>query len=191
MLFTGELKRHRRTEQILPRMVKKRKLVSRRWGKKLAYAVPRLKNTSLEHGLGCTETLIRIWLSDKTGTILPERYFRHLGSIPDWGIRYGSVLLLCEFSTKSNFEGARIIKTKMTKYLQNMEKIKKKFNSSNIIVIFVLDVPKERIQNFIKRNPWDGPFFFTDYETFKDVPLGQQLFRIDIFLGRWAGRPNS
>jgi hypothetical protein len=39
LLLGGNSARHRRTEQMLPRMVKKGKLVSRRWGKKLAYAV--------------------------------------------------------------------------------------------------------------------------------------------------------
>lgn len=175
MLFTADLKRHRRTEQIVARLTKRGELVSQRWGKKLAYAVPRMKNAPLEHGLGCTDTLVRIWRSDPRGTIIQERFFRGLGSVPDWGIKYGEGLLLCEFSTENNFNGARIIKTKITKYYRNYQKILEKFNARNLVVLFVLDIPRVRILNFVIRNNVGGLCLLTDYETFKSVPVGQQL----------------
>ena len=175
MLFTGELNRHRRTEQLMARLTKRGKLVTTRWGKKLAYAVPRMKNSPLEHGLGCTETLVRIWRSNPGGTIIQERFFRGLGSVPDWGINYNEGLLLCEFSTENNFNGARILKTKITKYSRNYQKILQRFNATNIVVLFVMDVPRERVFNFVIRNNTGRLFLFTDYEAFKNVPISQQL----------------
>jgi hypothetical protein len=176
MLLKKETGRHRRTEQILPRMVDRGFLVSRRYGKKLAYVVPRLKNTSIEHGLGCTETLVRMWLSDQTGEIIPEKNFRGMGSVADWGIRYDDSMLLCEFSTENNFNGAKIIKTKITKYISNLKKYRRKYSVSFAAVLFVIDVPRERVENFTKRNVPSPEFLFTDYASYKAVPVGNQLY---------------
>jgi hypothetical protein len=175
LLLGGHCERHRRTEQILPRLVKRGKLVSRRWGKKLAYAVPRIKNSPLEHGLGCTETLVRTWLSDPEGSIIQEKDFRGLGSVADWGIKYSESLLLCEFSTENNFDGARIIKTKISKYIQNLWKIREKYKVQEIGVLFVIDVPRERVFSFTKRHAPPREFFFIDYASFRNVPIVNQL----------------
>ena len=82
--FTGKRERHKRTEVMLPRLERKGKLTSAYYGKKKVYAVPR-KNKNrfygdiyyplFEHGLGCTEGLVRFWLSDKSGYVIPERHF--------------------------------------------------------------------------------------------------------------------
>ena len=173
--FTGSLDRHRRTEQMMARLAKSKEIAFSDYGKKLVYAAKRMKNTPIAHGLGVTETIVRIVRSGSDGTIIPERYFRGLGSVPDWGIQYREKLLLCEFSTQNNFEGARIIKTKITKYNQNLEKILERFRVSDVIVLFVIDVPRVRVLNFIVRNYPGAFFFFTDFETFKSVPLGKQL----------------
>jgi len=173
--FTGKTVRHRRTEQMLPRLVRKGKLVKKDYGKKLIYAVPRTKNTLIEHGLGCTEGLVRIWRSNMEAMIIAERHFKGLGSVPDWGMLFGERLLLFEYTTQNNFEQARIVKTKITKYQSNLEGILEKFGALEGVVLFVIDVARVRVENFVNRLHPDGPFMFCDYETFKSVPIGEQL----------------
>ncbi len=176
MWFTGRLDRHRRTEVMLPRLVKKGKLVAVRHGNRFVYSAPRRKNGLIDHGLGCTEGLVRIWRSRMDGTIIPERYFRGFGSVPEWGIWYpNGKLLLYEYSSKNNFEQARIVKTKVTKYQTNLPDLTFNFVADEAVVLFVIDISRERVKNFIERIAPDGPFFFTDYESFKKVPIGEQL----------------
>lgn len=177
--FTGSLARHRRTEVMLPRLVRKGKLATQKLGKKIVYASLRMasrKPLFVEHGLGCTEGLVRMNIARMDGEVIPERYFRGLGSVPEWGIRYPTgKLLLYEFSTENNYEHSNTIKIKIAKYINHIPDIEKKFGGK-AIVLFVIDISRERIENFIKRNlPIGYPFFFTDYETFKSVPLGKQL----------------
>jgi len=176
--FFDSLARSRRMEVMLPRLVRNKKLVSKQVGKKLVYAVPSHKNESVIHGLGCTQMLIRISKSTPHDMVYLVGNFRGIGSIPDVGFQYGEKLLLCEFSTENNFEGAKIIKTKMTKYIQNLDKILERFKvykAKSVIVLFVIDVSRERVLNFVKRNNLNGMFYFTDYETFKSVSIGTQL----------------
>jgi hypothetical protein len=178
--FTGNEERHRRTEQMLPRLVRKGKLVSNQYGKKFIYAVPRMKDTPIEHGLGVTETIVRICRSGQGGEYIPERYFKGLGSVPDWGINYNGKLLLIEYSSKSNLEQG-IVKSKLTKYESNLTNLINKFNATQAIVLFVLDVSRERVKNFVFRVQPDEQYFFTDFETFKSVPFGQQLTTLIYF----------
>jgi hypothetical protein len=174
--FTGRFERHRRTEVMLPRLVKKGKLVAVRYGNHLVYSTPRRKSGLIDHGLGCTEGLVRVWRSRMDGAIIPERFFRGYGSVPEWGIWYPpGKLLLYEYSSQNNFEQARIVKTKITKYQTNLPELKNYFAAEKATVLFVIDITRERVKNFIDREKPDGPFFFTDYETFKNVPLGEQL----------------
>lgn len=182
--FKGTTNRHPRTERILPRLVRKGKLVSRDFGKKLVYAVPRMKNTPVYHGLGVTETIVRIHHS-KPGVIIPERFFKGLGSVPDWGINYEGKLLLVEFSTQDNFEDPRVIKTKLTRYEDNLEKIEARFKAQpqTTVVLFVLDVSRERVKNFLLRNSPGEAYYFTDFGTFKEAPFGQQ-FTTPIYFWR-------
>lgn len=96
----GFLKRHRRTESVLLRLVRKGKLHSLKFGKRLIYIVPRKtkgklpvllkekpgyepkrteaaikQKNKIEHGLACTECLVRFFLSRTDGEIIAERYF--------------------------------------------------------------------------------------------------------------------
>lgn len=176
--FMGNLERHRRTEVMLPRLVRKGKLTALRSGKKNVYASLRhasRKPLLVDHGLGCTEGLVRM-IRSKSGEVIPERRFRGLGSVPEWGIRYPSgMLLLYEFCTKNNFEHSNTMKIKIAKYKNNITAIETKFNG-NVILLFVIDIPRQRIENFVSRNlPIGTQFFFTDYETFKSVSIGDQL----------------
>lgn len=179
--FTGSTNRSKRTEVILPRLVKKGSLVATKHGKKLVYACPRrVRNpgffSKIDHGLGCTEGLIRFWWSDMSAEIIEERYFYGCGSVPEWGLRYSTgKMILFEYCTADNFKRLSVMKRKLTAYRNNLETINRKFEREGIIV-FVCDVPRKRVIQFIEKvKPAGLPVFFTDYEMFKRVGIGHQL----------------
>lgn len=147
------------------------------------------------HGLACTEALVRFWRSNMDGEIIAERFFYRLGAVPEWGIRYSNgMMLLFEFCTESNFEFSNNMIGKINAYLKNLMNIQRKFGRE-AIVLFVIDVPRERVERFVGNlrgnvgSVADGdpsasdegdrfpltPFFFTDYESFLKVPIGEQL----------------
>ena len=175
--FTGSLKRHKRTEVMLPRLVEKKKLKAYRFGNRLVYTVPRRDKTNnyflkIEHGLACTEGLVRIWRSNMEGKVISENEFRGKGVIPEWGITYPSeTILLFEFCTNDNFARSSLVKNKMLRYENDLPA---PFNLSPI-VLFVIDVSRDRVKRFIEKNLTGERFFFTDYETFLRVPFGKQL----------------
>src|SRR6185503_11171656 len=217
--FLGFLKRHRRTESVLLKLVRKGRLRSVKYGKGLVYTVPRrvkgklpvlLKEklgyepkrteaaiagrNKLVHGLGCTECLIRFYRSRTDGEIIAERFFYKLGAVPEWGIRYpNGKLLILEFCTENNFLHSNMMKGKINVYKQHLENIEAKFQAK-AIVLFVMDVPRVKVEGFVgalrrevgsvaddvsalhggDRFPLN-PFWFTDYQTFLGVPIGQQL----------------
>jgi len=216
--FLGFVKRHRRTESVLLKLVRKGKLRCVKFGKRLVYTVPRRTKGKLPvllkekpgyeprmteaaiagrnkivHGLGCTECLVRFYRSKMDGEIIAERFFYGLGAVPEWGIRYpNGKLLLLEYCTENNFLHSNMMKGKINAYIRYLEKIEEKFQA-NAIVVFVMDVPRVKVKNFVgtlkrdvgsvadasalhegDRFPFN-PFFFTDYRTFLDVPFGQQL----------------
>jgi hypothetical protein len=163
---------------MLPRLVRRGKLVAQKMGKKFVYASLRhasRKPLFLEHGLGCTEGLVRM-IKSKEGEIIPERFFRGLGSVPEWGIKYpNGKLLLYEFCTENNYEHSNTMKIKIAKYKNNLPRIEDKFEGE-AVVLFVVAISAGRLDDHVKRNlPIGYPFFFVDYETFKSVPIGKQL----------------
>lgn len=187
--FTGSAERHRRTETVLSRLAKKwadpatrgRSLFATRYGKRLIYTCPRrVRNPDIlhkiDHGLGCTETLVRFWRSDMTAAVIEERFFHKCGSIPDLGLKYpNGKMILVEFSSNSNFQHYNVIKNKLSAYKHYLWSINEKFTASSIL-IFVIDVPREKVQKFVwETMPVGLPVFFTDFETFKSVPIGNQL----------------
>lgn len=179
--FTGSNKRSKRTEVILPRLVKKGALIAIKLDKKLVYACHRKSRRpgyyfKVEHGLGCTEGLVRFWRSDMNAEIIEERHFRGCGSMPEWGLRYDSgKMLMFEYCTDDNFNRSNGLTGKLVAYHKTMVTINQKFHSNGFLV-FVCDVSRKRLSSFLARKiPVEIPAFFTDYETFKSVPIGQQL----------------
>jgi hypothetical protein len=162
--------RHRRTENVLRKLVQKGKLRSVRFGKRNVYTVPRRtkgkyptlskENNNYEagatekaiagrnkiiHGLACTEGLVRFWRSDMEGEIIAERYFYRLGAVPEWGIKYpNGKMLLFEFCTESNFLFSNNMIGKLNAYTKHLENIESKF-SSEALVLFVLDIPRDKV----------------------------------------------
>jgi len=184
--FTGQTHtRHRRTEIVLVRLVKNKMAISHLYQGKLIYSKKR-SLSEVVHGLACTECLVRFYRSNMDGTAVPEKYFRGLGSIPEWGIIYPKgTMLLFEFCTKSNFYYTGNMRGKLSAYARNLSKIEKKFQVK-AAVVFVLGIDRSAVERYVgslggvpprsegDRFPLD-PFFFVDYETFLKVPFGNQL----------------
>lgn len=172
VLFTGSAERHRRTEVMLPRLVNKGKLRVQNYGAKRVYIAPKFKKLprveNIEHGLGVTEGLVRLWRSDMAAEIIPSRFFRGMGSIPEWGMRINNSLILYEFCTRSNYYSR--LRKKIEAYDKNLDKIEDKFGKA--FVLFVCDVDREYVKKFEPKPDWA---LFTDYKTFKGVPIGEQL----------------
>lgn len=187
--FTGSTGRHRRTEVILPRLVAQKKLIEFAYGKRKVYTVPRKELREdhylfIDHGLGCTEGLIRFFWAQMNGEIVQERYFAGCGVYPEWGIRYpNGKMLLFEFSTKSDFQTTNKIVNKLATYRNSIPKINQKFGTSSMLV-FVLDIEREKVERFVeKEKPMRLPVFFTDYKTFREVPIRKQMTSSIYFWG--------
>lgn len=181
MWFTGSDKRSKRTEAILPRLVNKGSLVAAKYGKRLVYACPRRVRhpgffLKVDHGLGCTEGLVRFWWSDMRAEIIEEHQFYGCGSVPEWGLRFDTgKMILFEYCTADNFSRTIVMKSKLAAYRNNLETINQKFDREGII-IFVCDVPREKLLDFVmKVKPTGLPVFFCDKEMFCRVGIGSQL----------------
>lgn len=167
--FTGGDGRHRRTEVMLPRLVRKGKLTSTRYHHKLVYAAPRLtkgKVWNIEHGHGITDGLVRLVISDRNVEIIPERWFKKHGYKiqPEFGLKYTNTILYFEFCTGDN-----------AKRLWNLKSKIKRYEDITGLVLFVLDIDREAVSNLVHTLMAGGQFWFIDYQTFKQAPLGQQL----------------
>ncbi len=191
--FTGDdSKRHRRTETVLRRLSTRGKLRSIVYGKQLIYTAPKnVKGktndelyglSKVAHGLACTEGLVRFYRSRTDSIAVAERFFYGLGSVPEWGIIYPEgTMLLFEYCTKSNFFFSGKVRGKLQAYAQNLENIGQKFDAKPMVV-FVLDVARDVVERFVLGERLTGSaanalpsVFFTDFGSFKQVPIGQQL----------------
>ena len=182
LLLTGKLDRIHSAETILPRLAKRGLLRRAKFHKRWVYAVRRVTKSfsdewQIEHGIGCTEGLVRFWISDRSGELIPERKFKGRYIRPEWAIKYPSgKLLLYEFCTRDNSKRIGVVKSKITRYQAIMRE--------EFVIVFVMDISREEVIELVSRLRPDGNFMFTDYETFKSVPYGQQ-FTAQIYL--WGG----
>jgi len=174
--FTGARQRSRRIEILLKRMTDQGKLVSVGYGKKLIYIAPRYRQSGyfyqVEHGLGVTEGLVRFIISDRSGVIIPERKFRGFGVRPEFGIVYKEGILLYEFCTRDNARRMNVLRIKLINYAKFVDKH---------TVVFVMDLPRDDVRSIVRKLRPQGPYLFTDHDTFLSVPLGQQLI-IPIYI---------
>ena len=136
----------------------------------------RRANVSVEHEVGVAECRVRLEVCRHDGIYVPGRRFKGMGIIPDGAIAYpNGNILAWEFTTRRNFSAGGVIKSKLTRYSNNLDAINNRF-SRRTIVLFVIDDERWRVRDFILRNqPVGADFFWTDYQTFKQVPIGQQL----------------
>jgi hypothetical protein len=167
LIFYGRLIRDGRTERVLKKFREKSSLRAIWYDGRWAYSAKRINRRPYDqipdhiyHGLGCSEGLVRFYLSDHGAIIIPARRFLNLGYRPEWGMMLSSgMTLLYEFCTADNVR--RRLKHKIQTYMGLPE---------NQAVLFVLDIAREHLSTVIS-----GPYFFVDYESFKKVPYGEQL----------------
>ena len=172
--FTGEVKRHGRTEIVLRRLSDNGKIIRQRYGKRYVYAAKRRRGyTKIYHGLVCTECLIRIYRS-KIGRVIQESKFYGCGSIPEWGIIYNPTILLFEFCSIDNFKRKGRMSAKINKYHQNLTKIEDTFEAKPVI-LFVIENDRDKVREFVESEMPLGDFAFTDFSTFLRVPMGGAL----------------
>jgi hypothetical protein len=198
--FWGERnKRDRRTESVLRKLEVGGKLRATWHDGHKVYSVPRrvkgqtidFEPTKVKHGVACTECLVRFWRSNTKGTVIAERFFYSFGSVPEWGIVYpNGKMLLFEFCTHDNFRRAGLVRSKLTAYRKNLQKIEEHFQTK-AVVVFVIEDEREVVERFVTGERtagtaggvppvYDGdtfpePFYFTDYQTFLSAPVGSQL----------------
>ena len=174
--FTGSAGRHKRTEVMLPRLVREASLRVFRQGKYFVYVIPRISRGEyhLDHKLACSEGLVRFWRSDMQGVVVAERFFRGLGCIPEWGIIYDNSILLYEYCSPDQFSRGRKVESKVVNYDQHLHSIEEKFGKPGIVV-FAIDAPRGKVEKWVARVQPSGPYFFTDYEALTQVPIGHQL----------------
>jgi hypothetical protein len=187
-----ELLRHRRTEIVLERLVRRKKLRAVRYGRKLVYCLPRKSKNYDEvgslskviHGLACTECIVRFYISKPGGVVVPERQFFSHGVVPEFGILYPSgTMLLVEYCTKSNYYFSGNIRSKVAAYAAHVNEIEERFHA-RCIVCFVCDIDRSALKRDVgslrfARPVGDTfpllPLWFVDYKTFLSVPLGEAL----------------
>ncbi len=197
LMLTGRVERHRRTETMLPRLVTRGRLTATYYGKKLVYCALRKNRKriagskyypTIEHGLACTEALVRFSVSDPNCVLIAERYLRGHNIVPEWAILYPNKrLMLFEFCTKDNFKRRAIFKSKITRYQNNLDDLIIKFAEDGF-VLFVIDALREEIVEFLKHTSTGEKFMFCDYKTFLSVPYGKQITE-PIYI--WGGDSKS
>lgn len=172
--FTGDVKRHGRTEIVLKRLAERGKILRKRYGKRFVYAAKRRRGyTKIYHGLVCTECLIRVYRS-KEGQVIQESKFYGCGSIPEWGIIYDTTILLFEFCSQDNFKRKGRMAGKINQYQKNLEKIEDRFNAKPV-VLFVIAGERNKVEEFVGDEKPLGDFVFTDFHTFLKIPSGDVL----------------
>ena len=183
LYFHGENIRDGRSERVLKLLKDQEYLIAQVFGKVLIYSVRRRNRDGkhrgaeqIEHGLGHTIGLVRVRLADNQGIFSSGRNYKEYGFVPEWEVIYPTgKKLLFEFCTRDNFH--RALKSKVERYQYFLAE------NDNTSVLFVLDVERSEIIDFINKIQPIGPMAFTDYTTFRNVPFGEQL-KAPIYLWR-------
>jgi len=130
--------------------------------------------SNVPHGYAVTEDLVRL-MTAKEGEPLAQRLFRGYYRVPEFGIRYeNGKMILVEHSTENDTEYHQRLSGKLTGYGKSIEKIEEDFGVK-VLVLFILDVKRERVKQLINKYKPEGNYFFTDYQTFLSIPMGQAL----------------
>jgi hypothetical protein len=195
MFFEGAEKRIKALETLLPKLEQEGRLaVDWHKGEKV-YSMPRkikVKPVSMDHEIACADILCRLWRCRmEEGEIFGERAFRGFRIVAESAIRYSeerNAMLFFEYCTRSNFTHGGVMKSKLTRYKKYLPDIEAKVKRS-VTVLFVIDIERSKVGEFVRRmqrilsepvfSDLAGssryPFFFTDYQTFKSVPVGEAL----------------
>jgi hypothetical protein len=142
-----------------------------------AYSVNRLKKNKrtpefIYHGIRVSDCFIRLWKADPNPKVyLYEHDFTQ--QKPEFGITYSTgKSLLLEFCT---FDNVRTIKSKIRKYEEMLK--------PHQVVLFVCDYDRELLKRRVLAYQPNGSFFFVDFDTFKSVPIREQLISKIYFSG--------
>ena len=195
LLFMGTRQRIKALEVALPALERGGKITST-WldGEKVYSPVRKnlVRPVSLEHEVEVTEILILLWRCRmEESELVPERTLRGHAVVPEGGIRYSKERgtgLVFEYCTRKNFNHGGVMKSKITRYQKHLARIEAKLRRS-VNVLFVIDIDRDTVRRFVFRmqplldvpviSSLTGeeryPFFFTDYQTFTSVPVGQAL----------------
>ncbi len=120
--------------------------------------------------------MVRIKLSG--GDPISERDFRGFGVVPEgaFGYQLKGTLLLLEFSTKRDWKKTRRLTRKIIAYRKHLSKIRQAYGLIPFVV-FIADVERELVARLAEElsasAQEEDQFYFTDYETFKKVEMGQ------------------
>lgn len=183
LYFHGKNIRDGRSERVLKLLKDQEYLIAQVYGKGLIYSVKRRNRDrrhrgleQVEHGLGHTIGLVRIKLADNQGVFTNGRNYKEYGFIPEWEVTYPTgKKLLFEFCTLDNFH--RALKSKVERYQRFLAE------NANTSVLFVLDVERQEIIDFLTKIQPTGPMAFAEYTTFRNIPFGEQL-KAPIYLWR-------
>lgn len=171
--YGREKKRDKRTEYTLLSLVKKGAIKEARWGRPKVYAV-RGSTQHIEHGLACAEGLVRVVRSDNNCVVIGENQLSaaKLGCVSEWITKYpNDTMLAYEHCTRDNATRSGMIPRKVNQYGRYLWRIEEAFEAK-AVVLFVIELPREAVRRMALKY---GSYFYTDYETFLKVPLGQQL----------------
>jgi len=167
----GEARDNGRVERVLKRLSESKKLRRVWYDGRFVYSCNRLNRKKQDqyarfifHGLGITEGFIRLWKADsQPKTYLYENDFTF--QRPEFGITYSTgKSLLYEFCTFDNMD---YLKNKIRRYEQVL--------LPDQVVLFVCDYDKELLKRRVITYQPKGSFFFVDYDSFKSVPIREQL----------------
>lgn len=193
--LTGSRKRVKAVEYHLPRLVAQQKLLAVRHGRKLVYRLACAHPDGayhLKHDLMCTKIILRFGaLADVE--IVSEMFFQEekdrFGCIPDWAVRFPSIVLLCEFSTADNFRRIRLMQQKLQAYRRYVPRFADYFES-DVLVLFVFDVPPNKVQQFVHSFavPDDTFAYFTDLASLMAISQ-VELLTAPLFI--WGGDGRS
>ena len=108
--------------------------------------------------------------------------------VPEWAIRYSNgKMLLFEFSTADNASRTSLMAAKVNKYLDNLHAIARDFQAE-VVVLFVMDIPRVKVEQFVAGTIPADPIFFIDYRTFMTVHAGEVL-TAPVYI--WGGDGNT
>jgi hypothetical protein len=172
--------RFHQADSVVGWLARSNRLHWQKYHRRKVYIVPRLAKgqffsdgRNIAHSLGSTDVRVRIAISDREAQIISERYFRInrlLGIIPDGGFLFpNGWVLLYEFCTQDNSQRLNVLRWKVHQYQRILE------DKRQYQVLFVLDIPSERVMETVRKLSHHSAIFYIDYATFQRVPFGQQL----------------
>jgi hypothetical protein len=192
--LTGQFeKRMKSLEYNLPRMAKKRLIKETWWEGRKVYSISHPARL-VEHGVACTECLMRFISARGEYAIISEDSFKEqrFGVIPEWGISWPheATMLLLEFCTADNATRSGVVSRKVNLYRRSLHKFNTAYDVT-AVVVFVVDLPSSDVEALALRHLHYEPIFFTDYRVFLSMNYGDALVAPIYLWGDGSTHPLS